>query len=71
MNPEKLFTENEKTSIKNMGISIENRIYTPEECRIMEHIINENIMNESKNNIPELLNNLSNALNILVKFQEG
>ena len=65
MNPEEVFTKKELNEVKEIGVNIENRIYTPEECRIMANRINENIMSESKNNIPNRINNLSNIVTTL------
>lgn len=45
MNPEEVFTKKELNEVKEIGVNIENRIYTPEECRIMANRINENIRN--------------------------
>ncbi len=70
MNPTKVFTKNEQLKIKSFGIDIEDRIYTSEECRKIENQIEENIMSESKNNIPELTNNYRDILDILVKAQK-
>lgn len=70
MNPTKVFTNNEQLKIKSIGINIEDRIYTSEECRLMENQIEENIMSASKKNIPELTNNFRNILDILVNAQK-
>ena len=70
MNPEEQFTQKELIDIKKLGIQIENRIYTAEECRIMANRINDNIMNESKKNIPTLINNFRNVLIILDKVED-
>ena len=73
MNPEEVFTKQELNEIKEIGVNIENRIYTPEECGIMVNRINENIMSESKKDIPNRINNLSNVLTTLKnskKFQK-
>ncbi len=71
MNPEEVFTKKEKYELKDIGINIENRIYTPEECGIMVNKINENIMSESKKNIPKRINNLSNVVTTFRKFQKS
>jgi len=70
MNPEEVFTKKELNEIKDIGASVENRIYTPEECGMMANRINENIMSESKNNIPNRINNLSNVVTTLIEFQK-
>ena len=71
MNPIELFTEEELKDIRNIGLNFENRIYTPEECGLVANKINESIMSESKNNIPNLINSLSNVLDTLIKYQKG
>lgn len=71
MNPEELFTEKELYELKDIGVNIENRIYTPEECGIMVNKINENIMSESKKNIPSRINNLSNVVTTFRNFQKS
>lgn len=70
MNPEEVFTKKELNEIKDIGVNIENRIYTPEECGTIVNRINENIMSESKKDIPNRINNLSNVLTTLIKFQK-
>lgn len=70
MNPEEVFTKKELNEVKEIGVNIENRIYTPEECGVMAHRINENIMSESKKNIPNRINNLSNVVTTLIEFQK-
>ena len=69
MNPEDVFSKKELSKIKDIGIDLENRVYTPEECRMIENKIEENIMSESKNNIPSLTYSLNNVLNTLIKYQ--
>lgn len=71
MNPEDVFSKNELSKIRDIGINLENRVYTPEECRMIENKIEENIMSESKNNIPNLTCSLSNVLNTLIKYQNN
>lgn len=71
MNPEEVFTKKELNEIKDIGVSIENRTYTPEECGIIAHRINENIMSESKKDIPDRINNLSNVITTLIEFQKS
>lgn len=70
MNPEEVFTKIELEEIKKIGINIENKIYTPTECRVIENNIEETIMSASKKDIPELTNNFRNVLNTLIKFQK-
>ena len=70
MNPEEIFTDKELKEIKDIGVNIENRLYTPEECRILVNRINENIISESKKNIPDRINKLNNVLTTLIKFQK-
>ena len=70
MNPEEIFTDKELKEIKDIGVNIENRIYTPEDCRILVNKINENIISESKKNIPDRINKLNNVLTTLIKFQK-
>ena len=70
MNPEEVFTKQELNEIKDIGVNIENRLYTPEECRILVNRINENIISESKKDIPNRINNLRNVLTTLIKFQK-
>ena len=70
MNPVEVFTEKDQLKIKHLGIDIENKIYTSEECRKMENQIEENIMSASKKNIPELTNSFRNILDILVNAQK-
>ena len=70
LNPVEVFTEKDQLKIKNLGIDIENKIYTSEECRKMENQIEENIMSASKKNIPELTNSFRNILDILVNAQK-
>ena len=70
MNPEEVFTEIELEKIKKMGINIENKIYTPTECRVIEKNIEETRMSASKKDIPELTNNFRNILNTLINFQK-
>lgn len=70
MNPEEVFTKIELEEIKKIGINIENKIYTPTECRVIENNIEETIMSASKRDIPELTNNFRNVLNTLIKFQK-
>ena len=70
MNPEEIFTDKELKEIKEIGVNIENRIYTPEDCRILVNKINENIISESKKNIPDRINKLNNVLTTLIKFQK-
>ena len=70
MNPEEVFTKQELNEIKDIGVNIENRLYTSEECRILVNRINENIISESKKDIPNRINNLRNVLTTLIKFQK-
>ena len=70
MNPEEVFTKQEINEIKDIGVNIENRLYTPEEGRILVNRINENIISESKKDIPNRINNLRNVLTTLIKFQK-
>lgn len=70
MNPEEVFTKIELEEIKKIGINIENKIYTPTECRVIENNIEETIMSASKKDIPKLTNNFRNVLNTLIKFQK-
>lgn len=66
----KSFYKNRIRKNKKMGINIENKIYTPTECRVIEKNIEETIMSASKKDIPELTNNFRNILNTLINFQK-
>ncbi|MCI8548385.1 MAG: hypothetical protein HFJ38_05800 [Bacilli bacterium] len=70
MNPQEIFSNYEFNQMKNIGLKLENRIYTPEECRLLETKVLEYIMNESTENIPKLLIIFKPILNTLVEFQK-
>ena len=70
MNPQEIFSNYEFNQMKYIGLKLENRIYTPEECRLLETKVLEYIMNESTENIPKLLIIFKPILNTLVEFQK-
>ena len=60
-----VFSEKEINKIRDFGINIENKDYTSADCNKIENQLLDKIMNNSRKNIPNLLNEFSGVINTL------